>query len=231
MDSVSFSSAVIEEGSLSELKLAFCPTDDDLEKAFKSLQNGAKFLINNGIKDRVHGQALSEDVKLAGFDDVMVAKEADGGRILICQKPKWDVGAAASILNKEDIQASTSSSSWKVSIDDLAESDLVDEDDLLKDDLEGVTIAGDTMDCGVGKDGKKRACANCSCGLAEQLAGGDGNSPSTPATLEDQLAKSSGCGGCARGDAFRCAGCPFLGKPAFEPGQEKVILAMGDDDI
>ncbi|KAF5141392.1 anamorsin [Vairimorpha ceranae] len=48
---------------------------------------------------------------------------------------------------------------------------------------------------------QKKKCANCTCELANK-----------------KVETKSACGGCYKGDAFRCSGCPYLGMPAFEEG-------------
>ncbi|TFK27020.1 anamorsin domain-containing protein [Coprinopsis marcescibilis] len=100
---------------------------------------------------------------------------------------------------------------------------------------------------------RKKACKNCSCGLAELEeeekknakvvvidasidgeAGAKAIEQSERQKLLEAAAKtpkaSSSCGSCFLGDAFRCAGCPYLGLPAFKPG-EKVEIDFGMDDF
>lgn len=62
-----------------------------------------------------------------------------------------------------------------------------------------------------------KPCENCTCGKKEQYESAQG-----VAELETGQVESS-CGKCYLGDAFRCASCPYLGKPAFEKG-DKVVL-------
>ena len=111
--------------------------------------------------------------------------------------------------------------------------DLLDEDDLLqsstiappptidaKDRAAAAASAGD--DCG-----GRKACDNCTCGRAELEAAA--SNPTHAGSVPTTLPPSSACGNCSKGDAFRCAGCPFLGKPAFQEGQEHLVLDLVDD--
>lgn len=66
-------------------------------------------------------------------------------------------------------------------------------------------------DCEFGRGGSRKPCKNCTCGRKED----DENGTSDGVTREYK----SACGSCHLGDAFRCSGCPYLGQPAFEPGE------------
>ncbi|KAJ8122859.1 hypothetical protein ONZ43_g1053 [Nemania bipapillata] len=88
---------------------------------------------------------------------------------------------------------------------------------------------------------RRRACKDCTCGLAAKIeaedaarrAKGDAdlNVLRLGADDLDDLeldftvkGKVGSCGSCSLGDAFRCADCPYLGLPAFKPGEEVTIL-------
>lgn len=156
---------------------------------------------------------------------------ADPQVAVVARKPAWSIGASARLAPAKKAQigqaaptapAKTTSKVLLSLGDD--EDDLMDEDDLLDKDFkapeapEGGCIT------------KPRACANCSCGRAEREADADAGTGLMDGEASNGDANAaSACGNCYKGDAFRCAGCPHLGKPAFKPGQENLQLNLVDD--
>jgi hypothetical protein len=66
---------------------------------------------------------------------------------------------------------------------------------------------------------KPKPCKNCNCGRANE---------NKEKSAEEVKNFKPECGKCYLGDAFRCAGCPYRGMPAFEPG-DKVKFNATDD--
>jgi hypothetical protein len=122
---------------------------------------------------------------------------------------------------------------------DDSDDELIDEDTLLdEEDLKrNVKVPTECKP----KAKRRRACKDCTCGLAQKLEAEDkakrANADQALAKLQaDDLAeldftvqgKVGSCGNCSLGDAFRCDGCPYIGLPAFKPGEEVRLL---NDDI
>ncbi|KXJ90862.1 cytokine-induced anti-apoptosis inhibitor 1, Fe-S biogenesis-domain-containing protein [Microdochium bolleyi] len=120
----------------------------------------------------------------------------------------------------------------------MDDDDLIDEDTLLtEEDLNKPLAIPAECIPKVGK--RRRACKDCTCGLAEKIAAEDAakraDADTKLQTIKlgmDDLAevdftvqgKVGSCGNCSLGDAFRCDGCPYIGMPAFKPGEEVRLL-------
>lgn len=86
---------------------------------------------------------------------------------------------------------------------------------------------------------RRRPCKDCTCGLAAKFEAEEKERRSqADAGLEaikldtndlNELdftvkGKTGSCNNCSLGDAFRCSTCPFIGLPAFKPGEEVRIM-------
>ncbi|CAO2610434.1 Ciapin1, partial [Lemmus lemmus] len=138
------------------------------------------------------------------------------------KKPNFEVGSSSQLkllTNKDSVKPVVDPAAaklWTLSANDMEDDmDLIDSDELLDpEDLKKPDPASlKAPSCGEGK--KRKACKNCTCGLAEELE--------REKSKEQSTQPKSACGNCYLGDAFRCANCPYLGMPAFKPG-EQVLL-------
>ncbi|PHH65066.1 hypothetical protein CDD81_3464 [Ophiocordyceps australis] len=114
--------------------------------------------------------------------------------------------------------------------------DLIDEDELLtEEDLKRRPVQ--PTDCQPQK--RRRPCKDCTCGLAAKFEAEDldrrTKADKTLSALKldaDDLTeldftvkgKTGSCNNCSLGDAFRCSTCPYIGLPAFKPGEEVRLL-------
>lgn len=175
-------------------------TEQILKEIYNKLRSGAPFVI---LQQNVPEIDLL--LKTNGFINVEI-----GQNEISCFKPTYELGSSRKLNLKPATPAV-----WKLDLNDddelIDQDDLLDADDFKKPDEASLKVCGTT--------GKRKACKDCSCGLAEEL---DAEAREKNA-VNSAEAKSS-CGSCYLGDAFRCASCPYLGMPAFKPG-EKVELA------
>lgn len=188
--------------------------DAVLDQLIKLVRPKGQLFIKKSQEEDCQTASLLLNIKFSGF--VNINERFDE---ITCEKPDYEVGSAVSIKSG---QVQDSKAIWQLAADNLLDDDeliddnaLLTESDLKKPDPESLKVCGTT--------GKRKACANCSCGLADELAKEEVQAIKS----NSQNAKSS-CGSCYLGDAFRCASCPYLGMPAFKPG-EKVTIDVSSD--
>ncbi|KAG6880414.1 electron carrier [Termitomyces sp. T32_za158] len=190
-------------------------------------------------------QSLPAELTFAGFQVLSTLTE---GSSLIAQKPAHAPTVTTSLqpasvrlLNRKKTDPATKKALWTLNAPATP-----------RIDAEALLTAADKArpvpTCGpvdVTKPRRKKACKNCSCGLAEleeeERKSGkvvfldgviDGEAKELTQAERDRLIQAakaapkatSSCGSCFLGDAFRCAGCPYRGA-SFENHVHRGLLA------
>lgn len=215
---------VIVDGS--ELGTVYNPMELANWAPFLSPSSVVSIQVRGANNGKIDLQPINTSFLLAGLIGASERREADGSRILTATKRKFAPKVSAAPLRKKK-NAVVTVNLDNFGIDDDDDADMIDEDGLLEDNLLAPPPAMSAQSADDDCAGRK-PCDDCSCGRAEIYAA-DQNGEAAGSQPKSTAAPSSACGKCNLGDAFRCASCPFLGKPAFKAGEEHVVLQMTDD--
>ena len=204
----------------------------DLVAAFNKVRRGGVVLLSTPRADP------SLDMLIAGLVDV----ESVGPSLWKSSRPDWAEGSKAAFKSSTDA-GRAQKDAWRAAAATAAAGGEGDEDDMLayedEDallDLAPVVMVSASAKKAAESGGggcatRKRACANCSCGRRE-MEEAEERGEARPQLSDAELAKmKSSCGNCHKGDAFRCAGCPFLGKPAYNKGEVPLAEPSADGSV
>lgn len=178
---------------------------------------------SSSLPSTLNLQCVHTAFLLAGCQSTMERKDSNT-RVLMAQKTTTIsqpvVASAVRLPTKNGNVLLEEDTTNIIDEDDL----LNQEDDTLAPDMKGVVVASKD-DCG-----GREPCDDCTCGRRTEP--NNNNDEKKEDNLVEQIKapiKTSSCGKCGLGDAFRCASCPYLGMPAFKAGEEHLVLEMHDD--
>lgn len=248
VDRIVDGATVLAPNSLKSISILLPPTlitQTLLSLLYTALEPNGQLTINLSSTDPI---SLTRELTLAGIvNSTQFANKITSTKSITTSQPislkrsidstTSTAGAALPLRTSRAAKASL----WAFTAGTPATATIDESTLLTAEDLERPTLIK-REDCDVKVT--RKACKNCSCGLRELLidekeqddlvaagfapvAGGATNS--TAKKIGSSVVTSS-CGSCYLGDAFRCASCPYLGLPSFEPG-EKVQISVDMDDI
>jgi hypothetical protein len=212
--------ASLQAGSKYSKAVVLCSTADAavMGAVVKLLSPGSSVAV------QLHQEQADIDsvMLLSGFTNCQSSCSA-GVTKVTAQTPDFAMGSKDSIKPKPKSAAPAAAAAaakpagaWLLAGDDLdGDEEMVDDEELLTEEDRQRPAVSKQDDCEVGAGGARKACKNCSCGRAEAEAKGE----KVQLTKEMLENPQSSCGNCTLGDAFRCAGCPYRGLPAFETGK------------